>query len=490
MSAPCRPLVVVFLLLCVAGALQSWTQITLNFENVSFSATTTADGRVQFVPSAGGSGTLKNERNQTIAQGDLSVRGRTLVINGKTGATFAYGVKEEAFADNAFPMDEVKEFASIELTKGNRWALKDANFYFVFELPSGRPELVLNLDNSLGRASIITLPRGVVRLWGYAITVEKKTGTVKFAHGKIIEASDASYTPAVATLSPQSPQPMPAPSAEQTERSESLQTGQWQRPPAPTAEAVRSANFGPKPDPAPVVAFLQSHSLGTSRVANALGSLADSVGGVRPEPAFGPALLGEPKKDYVFISGGTGGAGTYRFGWVQKAYDDNGHGLRRFTYFFVHDGVLELVSRYPNENCLIPRAALASAEKLREAQKTCYAQIGQAVVELSGEYTVKGKLPSSASDTWTTNSTVRILPGMTVSEAKKTAKAALVGALEYKSGVLLIGGRCDLVVSQRLQMVCNTASGEPLTGEGSEWFVLRQGRIYAREWRQTEFPDK
>lgn len=82
---------------------------------------------------SGGSGTLKNEKNETIAEGDLKDVDEALTIKGKSGAAFIHQAKGDPFADDAFSKEEVKEFAS------------------------------------------------------------KEKGTVKFAHGKIIEASDASY---------------------------------------------------------------------------------------------------------------------------------------------------------------------------------------------------------------------------------------------------------------------------------------------------------
>jgi hypothetical protein len=36
-------------------------------------------------------------------------------------------------------------------------------------------------------------PKGTYKLWGLSVTVEKEKGTLKIAHGKIIEAVDAKY---------------------------------------------------------------------------------------------------------------------------------------------------------------------------------------------------------------------------------------------------------------------------------------------------------
>lgn len=177
-------------LLCLGGAENSSAQMTGEFRHVSFLAT---DGGKKF-SAVGGSGTLKNEKNETIADGNLENIDEALAIKGKSGAAFIYQAKGEAFADDAFSKQEPKEFASLELSQGNRWTLKDAKFNFVLEVQNlNRPQIVPSLDRSLARASIITLPKGVLKLWGYTVSVEKESGTVKFAHGKIIEASDAAY---------------------------------------------------------------------------------------------------------------------------------------------------------------------------------------------------------------------------------------------------------------------------------------------------------
>jgi hypothetical protein len=177
-------------LLCLTGALNSSAQVTGEFKGVSFWAT---DGGRKFT-AEGGSGALKNEKNETIAEGNLETIDEALAIKGKSGSVFVHEAKGDAFADDAFTKQEPKEFASLELRQGNLWTLKDAKFYFVLEVQNlNRPQIVPSLDRSLARASVIALPKGTVKLWGYSITVEKDTGTVKFAHGKIVEASDATY---------------------------------------------------------------------------------------------------------------------------------------------------------------------------------------------------------------------------------------------------------------------------------------------------------
>jgi hypothetical protein len=196
-----------FLLLCLAGAPSSSAQVT--DVRASAQENTGVTGEFKCIEDvrmsaqgytfdvACGDGVLKNGIGETIAKGDLSNIEKGLAIRGRSGASFTFQAAGEPFADDAFSKDEVTEFASVLLSPGNQWTLKDANFYFVVEIKkmdlTHQTQVIFSVNKSLARASVITLPKGVVRLWGYTITVEKETGTVKFAHGRIVEATDASY---------------------------------------------------------------------------------------------------------------------------------------------------------------------------------------------------------------------------------------------------------------------------------------------------------
>jgi hypothetical protein len=180
-------------LLGIVGRLGLWAQVTGNFDGVSFWATTSPDGKRQF-SAEGGTGTLKNDKGEIVAQGQLTTKNQSLGINGRSGASFGYEPKTATFADNIWPNKEETEFALVEMSAGNRWTLKDDNFYFALEIPAlNRPQIVIDLDKSLARASIISVPNGIVRLWGYTVKVEKSRGVVRVMHGKIVEATDASY---------------------------------------------------------------------------------------------------------------------------------------------------------------------------------------------------------------------------------------------------------------------------------------------------------
>jgi hypothetical protein len=164
--------------------------VTGEFTGVSFWA---SNGGKSFDVS-GGSGTLKNEKSELVAQGDLQTVDKVMAIKATTGATFVCKPSTDAFAADAFSTDPVNEFASVELGDGNQWTLKDAKFQFVLEVRVlNQPQIFVALEKSLARASSITLKKGTYSLWGYTVTVEKATGTIKVAHGKIVDATDATY---------------------------------------------------------------------------------------------------------------------------------------------------------------------------------------------------------------------------------------------------------------------------------------------------------
>ena len=130
-----------------------------------------------------------------IAEGGLATVDQALMIRGNRDASFYHVARTQAFADDDFADQAVEGFAAVQLSESSRWTLKDDDFRFLLELPHGlgTPLIVPNLDRSLARASIITLPEGTVSLWGFAITVESENGTVTFARGNPIEVSGATY---------------------------------------------------------------------------------------------------------------------------------------------------------------------------------------------------------------------------------------------------------------------------------------------------------
>ena len=142
-----------------------------------------------------GNGTLKNKENAIVANNNLKYDVDGIVtIQALKGATFVHKPNSDSFAADVFSNKPVTEFAAIKLGDGNQWTVNDTNFLFVIQaLPEIPLKVDIALDRSLARASSITLPKGTYTLWGYTITIEKATGTVKFAHGKIVDASDATF---------------------------------------------------------------------------------------------------------------------------------------------------------------------------------------------------------------------------------------------------------------------------------------------------------
>ena len=177
-------------LFALAIAYEAAADVTGEFTGVSFWA---SNGAKSVEPS-GGNGTLKNEKDIVVAQGDLKPVDKTMTIAAKKDATFVHAAAKAAFPAESFTSNPVKEFAAIKFSDGNQWTIKDDKFVFVLEVPNlNQPRIAVALDKSLARASVITLPNGKYNLWGYPIEVSKGTGSVKFQHGSLINMTDASF---------------------------------------------------------------------------------------------------------------------------------------------------------------------------------------------------------------------------------------------------------------------------------------------------------
>jgi len=162
--------------------------VTGSFEGVSFLAT---DGGKKF-EALGGTGVLKNEKGEVVAEGALKTEGGVLILRAKKGSAFAHRAATAPFAEDAFPKDPPRVFAEIEVTESTSWLIKDANFVFVLEIPAlNVPRIEVQLDKSLARAAVISLPKGNHTLWGYTVKVGEGGGTIKFQHGAIVEGKNA-----------------------------------------------------------------------------------------------------------------------------------------------------------------------------------------------------------------------------------------------------------------------------------------------------------
>mgnify|MGYP000909834940 CR=1 FL=1 len=162
--------------------------VTGDFKGVSFWAT---DGGRKFEVS-GGTGVLKNEKDKVVAEGKLGTVDEVLCLDAKKGSTFTHKAGTAAFGADAFPKNTPKTFAEVEYAGTDVWTIKDGSFLFVLEVPAlSTPQIKVDLDKSLARASIIHLPQGTYTLWGNEIEVEEGGGTVKVQAGTVIEHTNA-----------------------------------------------------------------------------------------------------------------------------------------------------------------------------------------------------------------------------------------------------------------------------------------------------------
>jgi hypothetical protein len=135
----------------------------------------------------GGSGALKNEKGDVIAEGKLGTTEDWLSMSGKEGTTFKFG-EYGGPVESAWGNLKPGEFATLELTNTDEWRIEDARFSFLLEVRQlGRATLFVRLPESIVRASIIKLPKGDVVLFGYRIAASEDGATVKFQHGAVIE---------------------------------------------------------------------------------------------------------------------------------------------------------------------------------------------------------------------------------------------------------------------------------------------------------------
>ncbi len=171
-------------------AYQSAADVTGEFKGVSFWASNSGKS----IELSGGNGTLTNEKGTIIAQGNLKSVDNAMTISASKDATFVHAVAKTVFAEDSFSSAPAKEYAAVQFGDGNQWTIKDDKFVFILEVPSlNQPQIVIALDKSLARASLITLPKGKYNLWGYPIEVTKDTGIVKFQNGCLINMTDASF---------------------------------------------------------------------------------------------------------------------------------------------------------------------------------------------------------------------------------------------------------------------------------------------------------
>lgn len=237
---------------------------------------------------------------------------------------------------------------------------------------------------------------------------------------------------------------------------ERLYAEKWNRPPLPSAAAVQSADFGPKPDSVEVQEYVD-HLLVYHPV---VGSGPGPWGLGRDRwSASHLRLDGEPKRAYLYQAA-AGGAGTYRFGWEQtllfESYAANNgvHVGNLWVFVFFLEGKPAYETRNANEDCLVPIGTSSSAD-------TPCAELGTAV-PVPADYSFPESTfpPGVGSSPARPDQSVRVTTGMAASDIKKAAKAAELDSLE-KGDRLEIGRR------------------NPSSSDEYDIFLLQNGRIYA-----------
>jgi hypothetical protein len=163
-----------------------------SFQAVTFSVYRGTDGYIYDVRS--GTGTVKNEKGEVIAEDSLRAAGDRLAIRGKVGTTFKFGAYG-ALVKAAWPDPQPGDFASLSLNRTDQWMIEDDHFSFLAQVYRlDKPTLFVCLPESIARASIITVPKGDLDLFGYKIAAPADGGKVKFQKGAVIDCSGCTST--------------------------------------------------------------------------------------------------------------------------------------------------------------------------------------------------------------------------------------------------------------------------------------------------------
>ena len=273
---------------------------------------------------------------------------------------------------------------------------------------------------------------------------------------------------------------------------EPLSAESWQRAPAPTPDVVKSATFGPKPSTTEIELVSLMFSPGKPGHLRSFLLSMDSTTHGRFQ------VSRDPKREYLYLPGANGEAGTYRFGWAQEFRIEsagNAYFSEDYLYVFFENGKPTYFSRTTTSDChnmpwFVLRASKidfrdtcgsAIGEVLGEhcmvpmgsgdSTSAACAQIGDAV-EMSSDFVIPStpvmEFGLVRKHPWHTAAAFRIVQGMTESQAMKAARAAGAEAEKGK------GSRW----------------GSDVLKINNTFFLLRGGRIYARKWEQTELPQK
>jgi hypothetical protein len=139
---------------------------------------------------AEGSGTVKNERGETVAAGALSVNNGTMGLLGKKGASFTLAISPTTPPPTDWPSTAPANAARVDFDGKDRWTLKDDQFLFILEVGGGFRGSVSG-DRSLLSSSNITFPEGTYTMWQHSITVGQGGGSVVFKQGHPVDGDNA-----------------------------------------------------------------------------------------------------------------------------------------------------------------------------------------------------------------------------------------------------------------------------------------------------------
>lgn len=249
----------------------------------------------------------------------------------------------------------------------------------------------------------------------------------------------------------------------------------WQRATAPTEESVKSATFGSKPTAEQTQLDALRFGKGSSGALRGLSNVMDATNAGRWK------VSGDPQKAYLHVPGGAGEVETNKYGWAQEfTLDSYGNMFLTRTYLFIfyEAGLPIYFSRTTSGICGVARVYIPAG---RDADWACGSQITHVISEhcmvpmaTKGDEKVPcaqiGDAIAMAKDyvfaSGSSGQALRIPPDMAESDALKAAKA---GGHIVKKGT-------------------KKGWGTDVVKIDDTFFLLRNGRIYARKWPQADFP--
>jgi len=189
-NLPLSMLLLLLISILLAASPRASAEVTGFFKGVSFWAKI-GEGGKRIYSVSGGSGTLKNEKEEIVAEGKLEDKEGYIAIRSRKGGSFEYKPQTTKVTSTKCTETEPSQFATMSLDKQNRWLLTDSNFFFLMKAGGTfSPTIQILFPESIVRASVITLPSGKFELFGYRIKVPKDGARVKFFHGIVVENSN------------------------------------------------------------------------------------------------------------------------------------------------------------------------------------------------------------------------------------------------------------------------------------------------------------